>query len=249
MLRGVMTWAAIATGLGGGAFAQNAPADALPPAPQNSPPPATPPQNGLSDAANAMLGAWEFSNADHDKICRFNFRADPVSGGYKVDIDKNCPNVFPSTKDIAAWALDNYGNLGLLDAGGNAVVELTEVESGMFDGFKPEEGRYILQAAAAAPVRSAEEMVGDWSIARGTGKPICTLTLSNSPAGADVLALKLKPGCDVLVTRFAPVVWRIKQGELVLLSQRGESWRFEENDANTWQRVPETPDPILLVRQ
>jgi hypothetical protein len=196
-----------------------------------------------------MLGAWEFSNADHDKICRFNFRADPVSGGYKVDIDKNCPNVFPSTKDIAAWALDNYGNLGLLDAGGNAVVELTEVESGMFDGFKPEEGRYILQAAAAAPVRSAEEMVGDWSIARGTGKPICTLTLSNSPAGADVLALKLKPGCDVLVTRFAPVVWRIKQGELVLLSQRGESWRFEENDANTWQRVPETPDPILLVRQ
>jgi hypothetical protein len=52
-----------------------------------------------------------------------------------------------------------------------------------------------------------------------------------------------------LVTRFAPVVWRIKQGELVLLSQRGESWRFEENDANTWQRVPETPDPILLVRQ
>ncbi len=251
MLRGLVILAAIAACFGGGgAFAQNAPSDApLAPAPQNTPAPAVAPPNGLSDAANAMLGAWEFSNADHDKICRFNFRADVVSGGYKLDIDKNCPAVFPSTKDIAAWAVDNYGNLRLLDAGGNAVVELTEVESGMYDGFKPEEGRYILQAAAAATVRSAEDMVGDWSIARGTGKPICALTLSNSSAGADVLAMKLKPGCDVLVTRFAPVAWRMSQGELLLLSQRGESWRFEENDTNTWQRVPETPDPILLVRQ
>jgi len=39
------------------------------------------------------------------------------------------------------------------------------------------------------------------------------------------------------------------QGELLLLSARGQSWRFEENDANTWQRVPETADPVLLVRQ
>ena len=38
-------------------------------------------------------------------------------------------------------------------------------------------------------------------------------------------------------------------GELVLSSARGQTWRFEENDLNTWQRVPETPDPVLLVRQ
>ena len=66
---------------------------------------------------------------------------------------------------------------------GNAVVELTEVESGMYDGFTPEEGRYILQTAAAAPMLSADDMVGDWAVARGTGKPICVLTLANSPAG------------------------------------------------------------------
>jgi hypothetical protein len=34
-----------------------------------------------------------------------------------------------------------------------------------------------------------------------------------------------------------------------LLSARGQTWRFEENDVNTWQRVPETDDPVLLVRQ
>jgi hypothetical protein len=202
-----------------------------------------------SDPFGAMIGAWEFSNADHDRICRFNFRADPAAGGYKLDIDKNCPNVFPATKEIVGWAVDNYGALRLLDASGTAVIELTEAESGIYDGFQPGEGRYILQSAAAAPVRSADDVAGEWAIARGTGKPICMLTLANNPAGADSLGLKLKPGCDSFVTRFGPTSWRMNQGELVLLSARGQTWRFEENDVNTWQRVPETDDPVLLVRQ
>ena len=166
---------AIAVGLcGGAALAQ----DTQPPTQQ----PASS-RRTLATPVAAMVGAWEFSNADHDKICRLNFRADAVPGGYRLDIDKNCSSLFPSTKDIVAWAVDNYGSLRLLDARGNAVIELTEVESGMYDGFKPEEGRYVLQAAAAAPVRSADEMVGDWAIARGTGKPICMLTLVNTPCG------------------------------------------------------------------
>jgi len=138
------------------------------------------------EAANGMLGAWEFSDADHNRICHLTFRAEPASRGRRLDVDKNCPNLFPSTKDIAGWALDNYGGLRLLDNHGEAVIELTEVESGMYDGFAPGEGRYVLQTAAAAPVRSADDMVGDWAVARGTGKPICTLTLANSPAAGAV---------------------------------------------------------------
>ncbi|HKM88531.1 MAG TPA: AprI/Inh family metalloprotease inhibitor [Xanthobacteraceae bacterium] len=229
MGRGAIIGVAVAASLCSGALAQDSPA--------------------LSDAASAMIGVWEFSNADHDKICRFTFRSDAVADSYKLDIDKNCANLFPSTKDIAAWAVDAYGSLRLLDARGSAVIELTEAETGIFDGFQPGEGRYVLQSAAAAPVRSADEMVGDWAVARGTGKPICTLTLANNAAGADGLMLKLKPGCDPLITRFGPTSWRIDQGELVLLSGRGQVWRFEENDPNTWLRVPEGSDPLLLVRQ
>jgi Protease inhibitor Inh len=207
--------------------------------------------SALSDAANAMVGAWEFSNADHDKVCRFNFRSDPLAGGYRVEIDRNCSSLFPSTKDVAAWAIDNYGTLRLLDGQGNAVIELTEAEKGIFDGFQPGEGRYILQAAASVPVRSADDMIGDWAVARGSGKPICVLTLANNPVGtgSDALGLKIKPGCDPLITRFGPISWRVDQGDLLLLSARGQTWRFEENDANTWERVPETADPVLLVRQ
>jgi len=208
------------------------------------------PQNTSRDPVAALVGVWEFSNADHDKICRFNFRPDTASSGHKLDIDKNCPGLFPSTKTITAWELDNYGTLHLLDANGNGVIELSEVEGGMYDGFQPDEGRYILQTAAAASVRSADETVGNWAIARGAGKPICVLTLANNAAGAGNFALGLKPGCDVMVTRFGPTSWHMdNNGELLLLSPRGQTWRFEENDANTWQRVPESADPILLVRQ
>lgn len=208
-----------------------------------------------NDAANGLVGgAWEFSNADRDKICRFTFRNDAAVGGSKVEIDRNCPNLFPATKDIVGWVVDNFGTLHLLDATGNAVIDLSEAEAGIYDGFEPGQGRYIMQSAASAPVKSAEDVAGDWAVVRGTGKPICMLTLANNPAannptGADAFALKLKPGCDPAVTRFAPSAWRMDQGELLLLSARGQTWRFEENDANTWQRVPEGPDLVLLVRQ
>jgi hypothetical protein len=247
MVRCAIIIAAVAaSGCGSAAFAQGTPSQTTT---QSEKAPSAQPAGTPGDTATAMVGIWEFSNADHDKICRFNFRAEPAAGGNRLDIDKNCPNLFPSTKEISAWTLDNYGNLRLLDASGSAVVEFTEVESGMYDGFQPGEGRYILQAAAAAPVHSAEEMVGDWAVARGTGRPICVLTLAINAANADNLALKVKSGCDALITRFAPVSWHMSNGELVLLSARGQSWSFEENDANTWQRVPETPDPVLLVRQ
>jgi hypothetical protein len=227
--RGVIVGAAIAGGYCGVAMAQE------------------PPES--SDAAKAMIGNWEFSNADHDKICRFAFRADVSAGGHKVDPDRNCATLFPSIKDIAGWTLDSYGTLRLLDGRGNPLIELVEAETGIFDGFQPGEGRYVLQSVAALPVRSPEDLVGDWAIARGTAKAICVVTLSNSPAGADNLALKVKSGCDPFVARFGPTFWRIDRGDLLLLSARGQAWRFQEGDPTTWMRLPETADPILLVRQ
>ena len=156
-----------------------------------------PQQSQPEDAVNAMIGAWEFSNADHDKICHFTFRAEAAPGGRQLDVDKNCPNLFPSTKNISRLGGRQLRRFAPARCQGEAVIELTQVESGMYDGFTPEEGRYILQTAAAAPMRSAEDMVGDWAIARGPGKPICALTLANSPAGRRRLgAASVKPGCD-----------------------------------------------------
>jgi hypothetical protein len=103
-----------------------------------------------TDAINAMIGNWEFSNADRDKLCRFVFRSDATTGGYKLDVDKNCANLFPSTKDVAGWTLDSFGTLRLLDKAGNSLIELSEAETGIFDGFQPGEGRYVLQIATTS---------------------------------------------------------------------------------------------------
>ena len=83
-----------------------------------------------------------------------------------------------------------------------------------------------------------------------TSKPNCFLTLANHPLTADILALKVKPGCgDSAITRFAPTGWRMDEGELMLMSPNGQTWQFEQSDTNTWQRVPESSVPVLLVRQ
>lgn len=248
-------FAAIVVALAGGAaLAQDVKPDT--PAKPDQPPDLSvqeqnPQARSGEDAINGMLGAWEFSDADHNRICHFSFRGEAAPGGHRLDVDKSCVSLFPSTKNISGWALNNYGDLSLLDSHGEAVIELSQVESGMYDGFSPGEGRYVLQTAASAPVHVAEDMIGDWAIMRGTGKPICTLTLANSPVNSPsgALTLRLKAGCDPLVTRFNPNAWRVDQGELVLLSPRGQSWQFVETDPDTWQRVPESADLILLVRQ
>ncbi len=244
----VIAMAIAASLCGGWALAQDA-QKAAPSTPAGSSSPDTP-QKDSNDPVHNMIGAWEFSNADHDKICHFNFRADAAPNGYKLDVDKNCPNLFPSTKNMVAWSVDNFGSLRLLDASGKSVVDLSEVESGMYDGFTPEEGRYILQAATSAPQLSATDVAGDWAIAHGSAKPNCSITLVNSPLSGDVLALKVKPGCaDSAVTRFGPTGWRMDEGELMLMSANGQTWQFEQSDTNTWQRVPESSVPVLLVRQ
>ncbi|MBO0718024.1 MAG: AprI/Inh family metalloprotease inhibitor, partial [Rhizobiales bacterium] len=134
----------IAVTLGSGAaFAQGAKPDQSQnpsgqegqnPQPQN-------PQEQPQDPVNAMLGAWEFSDADHNKICHFTFRGEAATSGRRLDVDKGCASLFPSTKNISGWALNNYGDLSLLDSHGEAVIALTQVESGMYDGFSPGEGR------------------------------------------------------------------------------------------------------------
>jgi len=107
-------------------------------------------------------------------------------------------------------------------------------------------------AAAATTNVSLEQMAGDWSVVRGSGKgkTVCVITLTNVSAGEDAFALNLKPGCQKLVTGFGPAAWYMDRGELVLKSYKaGRFWRFEANNPTTWQRVPEGSEPVNLIRQ
>jgi hypothetical protein len=204
----------------------------------------------LGDSAKALIGTWEFSNADRDKICSVTFKSDATKVGFKVEFDKACTDLFPIVNDVAGWIFPDNDLLHLLDAQGKVLVEFSEVESGIYEAPTPGVGVLFLQnaATAAPPTKLPEQVAGDWAIKRGSGAPICMVTLS-ADAAKDGLALTVKPGCDASIARLNFTLWRLDRDELMLVPARGNPWRFEEVEGGNWRRVPEGNSPVFLIKQ
>jgi hypothetical protein len=198
-----------------------------------------------------MIGQWELSTTERSKTCVVTLKGDTSPQGLKLELEPGCPAALPFTKDIKAWNIKGLDIVRLQDGAGQAVIDFTEVESGIFEGMRTGEGIYILQnlAAARSLAKSMDQMIGDWAMVRGNGQPICGLTLTNTEAGQDNFQVFLKPRCDPIVTGFAPTMWRLERGELLLFSGTGETWHFEADDNAQWRRVPDSVDPLIMVRQ
>jgi hypothetical protein len=84
------------------------------------------PARAATDAEQAMVGAWEISNAARDKTCPLTFTVDAGEGGFKLELDPGCRTAFPSLKDVAAWAIGHTEEIlfekHTLDLGANADV-------------------------------------------------------------------------------------------------------------------------------
>jgi hypothetical protein len=205
-----------------------------------------PPAN---ETAKAMIGDWELSTADRERTCAVSFKVTPTGPGYRLDFDKACAEAFPLTKEVAAWTVGKNDAVQFLDAKGRILLELTEVESGMFEGLRAGDPLYFLQGmAAVGKERTADEMFGNWSLTRA-GRSICELNLANTAADLDNFAISIKPGCDATITRVGFIAWRIDRGQLVIVSSGGETWRFEEDEPGTWRRIPAGRQPLALVRR
>jgi len=206
------------------------------------------------DAASlkkAMIGQWELATTDRSKTCVVTLKNDAAPQGLKLELEPGCATALPFTKDITAWNVKGLDIVRLQDASGEAVLDFTEVETGIFEGLRQGEGVYILQTLVAARslAKSMDQMIGDWAMVRGNGNTICGLTLTNTDAGNDNFQVFLKPKCDASVTAFAPTQWRLDHGQIILLSDRGEAWRFEADDNAQWRLVPDSTDPLILLRQ
>jgi Protease inhibitor Inh len=198
-----------------------------------------------------MVGQWELSTTERSKTCVVTLKNDATPQGFKLELEPGCAAALPFTKDITAWNVRGLDIVRLQDAAGQPVIDFTEVESGIFEGLRQGEGIYILQnlAAARSLAKSMDQMIGDWAMVRGNGRPVCGLTLTNTEATPDNFQVFLKPRCDPAVAAFAPTVWRLERGELLLMSQSGEIWRFEADDNAQWRRVPDSADPLIMLRQ
>jgi Protease inhibitor Inh len=198
-----------------------------------------------------MIGQWELSTTERSKTCVVTLKGDATPQGLKLELEPGCAAALPFTRDITAWNIKGLDIVRLQDAAGQPVIDFTEVESGIFEGLRQGEGIYILQnlAAARSLAKSMDQMIGDWAMVRGNGQSICGLTLTNTEATPDNFAVFLKPRCDPAVTAFAPAVWRLERGGLLLMSEKGEVWRFEADDNAQWRRVPDSADPLIMLRQ
>ena len=148
-------------------------------------------------------------------------------------------------KDVAAWQFNDGDFLKLLDAQGNPLLEFSEVESGIFEAPRPGEGILFIQNASAlgpAP-KTAEQVTGDWSVIRRTGRAICALSLTNTQQGEE-FTVRVAPGCDPVVVRFGPVTWQMDRGEIVLRAANGRTMRFEEGEDLKWHAGAADRQPL-----
>ena len=201
-----------------------------------------------NDAARALVGAWELSNPDRDRKCQVTFRLDPAPPGRALTFSSACATMFPDLRATAAWQLARDDSLRLVDKQGAVLLELNEVEAGMYE-TTPSHTHYFLQTLAAInKERITDDLFGDWQFTRGTTtRAICHMTLGNTAHDTDSFVLTLKPGCDPLIARFAPVSWRLDRGQFVMLAANGQSWRFEESE-NAWSRIPAMRPPLVMAR-
>ena len=213
------------------------------------------PQVRAQDASTLkkdMIGQWELATTDRSKTCVVTLKADTGPQGFKLELEPGCATALPFTADITAWSIKGLGDIvRLQDTAGQPVIDFTEVETGIFEGLRTGEGVYILQnlAAARSLAKSMDQMIGDWAMVRGNGQAICGLTLTNTEAGQDNFQVFLKPKCDATVAAFAPTQWRLEHGQILLLSAGGEAWTFEADDNAQWRRVPDSADPLIMLRQ
>jgi hypothetical protein len=177
-------------------------------------------------------------------------KSEGAAQALKLELEPSCAAALPFTKDITAWSVKGLDIVRLQDAAGQPVIDFTEVESGIFEGLRQGEGVYILQnlAAARSLAKSMDQMIGDWQMVRGNGRPICALTLTNTEVTGDNFQVFLKPKCDPAVATFGPVQWRLDRGQIILMSKAGETWQFEADDNAQWRRVPDTADGLIMLR-
>jgi hypothetical protein len=198
-----------------------------------------------------MIGQWELATTERSKTCVVTLKSDSTPQGLKLELEPGCAAALPFTKDIKSWNIKGLDIVRLQDANGEAVLDFTEVETGIFEGVRANEGVYILQnlAAARSIAKSQDQMIGDWAMVRGNGNTVCGLTLTNNDAGNDNFQVFLKPKCDPVIAAFAPTQWRLEHGQILLMSDRGETWHFEADDNAQWRLVPDSADPLIMLRQ
>src|SRR3954452_6937339 len=82
----------------------------------------------------------ELSTTERSKTCVVTLNSDSSPQGLKLELEPACAAALPFTRDIKAWSIAGLDIVRLQDGAGQAVIDFTEVESGIFEGMRTGEG-------------------------------------------------------------------------------------------------------------
>ena len=84
-----------------------------------------------------MIGQWELATTERSKTCVVTLKSDATPQGFKLELEPACAAALPFTKDITGWSIKGLGDIVRLhNAAGEAVIDFTEVEAGIFEGMR-----------------------------------------------------------------------------------------------------------------
>lgn len=242
--------------------AKPSPAKPAPQKPQGAKPPDSRPSDAKAEppkvdpallaSARAVAGNFQLSSADGARACAVMLQAEPEkSGGFTIALPLDSCAVIPFAAAVRAWTPDPSGALRLLGPDGRTIAEFTEATGGSYEALREGDGVYFLAppgglAGIEAP---PEELLGEWTLSRARGGPaLCRWILTDALVGSG-RRVEVAPGCTAPLSEFAPTIWRIEGGNVVIASGAGQSTlRFARQEDGTWAKTPERGRPLLLVR-
>ena len=73
----------------------------------------------------SFYGPWVIADQSGEKTCKVVLKDEPTIGGSVIDVDPDCPKVFPVMEEIGAWRLMESWGIDLVDATRKTRVRFT----------------------------------------------------------------------------------------------------------------------------
>ncbi len=206
-------------------------------------------------AARALASNYQLTDALGERRCPITLEARTATPGFAMNFDRSaCRTTFAHLADVVAWMPAPAGGINFIDAKGVVVTEFSEGVGGVYEAIRDNDGVYFLTNMRIADTSETQvsDLIGNWSLSRPGGATICTITLTNEPAGENRFALRTLPGCDGAITGFGPVSWQLSSGDILLFSKTNSLIRLGRNEEGVWSRLPDQfqprPRPLLMMR-
>jgi hypothetical protein len=210
-------------------------------------PPAVDPADLRALAAN-----YQLSNADGERKCPITLDPEPAGPGFTLKYEREaCVKLFAFLAEVRAWRPGPAGSIRFVRQDGRMIAEFTEGVDGEYEAIREGDAVYFLanlQFVDPKELAQPADVIGDWTVARPNGPPLCRLHFSDQPSQDEGYQLRVEPGCDPALASFAPVSWRLDRGDVVLQSQTGDKLRFGRREGGGWAKVPERPGPLVMTR-